>query len=517
MWPLSLIGLSFLMSAIERLKRATLLQVARISWVFGFVTALGGYFWLYGTLVRFSELSVLRSGLLVTLYLAYVAFEFVLFGCLWFLLKKGSLRPSVAAVLAFAAVELVFPNPLPFYYGASLHELLWLTQVVDVGGPILLGSLCALSSGVVFEIWTSLSQGRRPSYQPVLALAFVFFCALGYGALRVQQVDAEMRAARSLSVGVVHSNFGIDEQRDPAAEIARLFSLSRQLEQGAPVDLIIWPESAYKRVIPAEAKNLRRSLRSPLFTPLLFGASTRSVNETREEKREFHHNTAVLLDGEGQVMGKYQKTRLLPFGEYMPGGQLLSPLRHSFSRASEFTPGQSVAPLILGDVRISVMICYEDIFPQLVRFMTNKGAPHLLVNITNDAWFGGGHEPRIHLALSRLRAIEQRRPLVRANNGGQSAVIDAAGRLLSQGQTGTAGVLKASIPLMSGRTLYARWGDWWGVLSLCVCVWNIARHSDLARLVKTAVLSKAAGRPLFVSSRRRARDRTEQEGGESRA
>src|SRR5690606_30055719 len=106
--------------------------------------------------------------------------------------------------------------------------------------------------------------------------AFVFFCALGYGAFRVEQIDAEMRAARSFSVGVVYSNFGIDERRDPSVEITRLFSLSRQLEQSSPVDLIVWPESAYKRVIPADAKNLRRSLRSPLSTPLLFGTSSRS-------------------------------------------------------------------------------------------------------------------------------------------------------------------------------------------------------------------------------------------------
>src|SRR5690606_12935711 len=200
---------------------------------------------------------------------------------------------------------------------------------------------------------------------------------------------------------------------------------------------------------------LRRSLRSPLSTPLLFGTSSRSESETTEGKQESLHNTAILLDEKGQVTGTYAKIRLLPFGEYMPGGKLLAPLRHSFSRANEFTPGQSIAPLLLGDVRISVMICYEDIFPQLARTMTNVGAPHFLVNITNDVWFGDGHEPRIHLALSRLRSIEQRRPLVRANNGGESAVIDAAGRIIEEGRAGTEGVLSASIPLMTGRTVYS--------------------------------------------------------------
>jgi apolipoprotein N-acyltransferase len=119
-----------------------------------------------------------------------------------------------------------------------------------------------------------------------------------------------------------------------------------------------------------------------------------------------------------------------------------------------------VRALPLGPYRIGVLICYEDILPGFARRVVRETRPHLLVNLTNDAWFGDTNEPWIHLALAKLRAVEHRRFLARATNTGVSAVIDPAGRVVTRSGTFTRETLQAEVALLDTTTVYARVGDW---------------------------------------------------------
>lgn len=170
------------------------------------------------------------------------------------------------------------------------------------------------------------------------------------------------------------------------------------------------------------------------------------------------------------VRSTYDKTYLLMFGEYLPFGETFPALYDLSPNSGHFTPGSHVRPLHLGEWRISTPVCYEDVLPGFTRAMVREANPHLLINLTNDSWFGDTQEPWIHLVLAQFRAIEHRRYLVRATNSGISAVIDPVGRIVAQTGTLTRENLRYEVHMMEGETIYARFGDWPGWLSLAVIV-----------------------------------------------
>ncbi len=175
---------------------------------------------------------------------------------------------------------------------------------------------------------------------------------------------------------------------------------------------------------------------------------------------------------------------MLQFGEHLPFGETFPILYQWSPNSGKFTPGTKLDPvyITLGDTthKVAVLICYEDIIPAFTNALVNATDPDLLVNITNDAWFGATTEPWEHLALAQLRAVEHRRFLIRATNSGVSAVVDPVGRLVAhtevrdvqQGNYDTADDLIATVRwLHLGRTLYEVVGDslWW-LLSAAVVV-----------------------------------------------
>jgi apolipoprotein N-acyltransferase len=184
----------------------------------------------------------------------------------------------------------------------------------------------------------------------------------------------------------------------------------------------------------------------------------------------------LLADEHGEVRGSYDKIELMAIGEYMPFASASPWLRSLWPGSKRVEPGRSVEPLSFRGWRISALVCLEDILPGFVRRVVREGAPHLLVNLTNDAWFGDSHEPRIHLALAKLRAVEQRRYLVRATNNGVSAVVDPLGRVVAQSGSFTRETLDAEVAMLEGGTPYQMLGDWPGWLSIPVVLWLAFRQ-----------------------------------------
>jgi apolipoprotein N-acyltransferase len=147
-----------------------------------------------------------------------------------------------------------------------------------------------------------------------------------------------------------------------------------------------------------------------------------------------------------------------------------------------FARGNHLRPLTVDGWRLATPICYEAILPSLVRDMVRNGDPHLLVNLSNDAWFGNTQGPWIHLRLAQLRAIEHRRYVVRATNSGVSAVIDRAGRLVASTGVDTRDNLRAEVLLSNGSTLYGRLGDWPGLLAFVVTLFSLVRPNRVTTL-----------------------------------
>ena len=175
-------------------------------------------------------------------------------------------------------------------------------------------------------------------------------------------------------------------------------------------------------------------------------------------KRPIYFNSAYLLSPQGDVRGKYDKVHLVPYGEYVPLRTLFPFISSLAAGIGDFATGKGFYPLTMGDRKIGVMICYEGILPEAARMYKNAAA-ELLVNITNDAWFGTTSAPYQHLSMSIFRAVETRLYLVRAANTGISAIVDPTGKILAQTEIFKKDEIHGNIKFIALSSFYARYGD----------------------------------------------------------
>jgi apolipoprotein N-acyltransferase len=224
---------------------------------------------------------------------------------------------------------------------------------------------------------------------------------------------------------------------------------------------------------------LRAGVGKRIGVPAIFGAVV--VEDVADERQRIYHNTAVASDKSGAITGRYDKQFLLAFGEYLPFGDTFPILYKWSPNSGHFSPGKSLDGLDLeinGESHeVSVLICYEDILPEFTNDVVRHANPELLVNMTNDAWFGDTAEPWEHLALAQLRAVEHRRYLVRGTNSGVSAVVDPVGRVIARSGTFRPETIAAGIHWLRGRTVYERIGDWpWLLASVLLGVGAFRRR-----------------------------------------
>jgi apolipoprotein N-acyltransferase len=244
------------------------------------------------------------------------------------------------------------------------------------------------------------------------------------------------------------------------------------LEKKKKIDLLVWPESAYAGALPTEFQAAGNLIKGDVRAPLLFG-SIRVKNLATDPK---FYNSALLLDREGKILGTYDKIHLLAFGEYIPLGDTFPFLYSLTPYAGRFWPGENPEALVLNGWRFAPLICYEDILANFTRWIVNETKPNVLVNLTNDAWFGKSHEPTIHLQLARLRSIEHHIPMIRSTNSGISAFIDPVGRVRAHSGVQTVEDVVDDVPkIQAMNTLYSLAGDWPGYFSLALCLFFALR------------------------------------------
>jgi apolipoprotein N-acyltransferase len=423
----------------------------RIGWLAGFVAALGAFWWVIGLLDRFAHLPLPAS---ILLYLLLCAWGAVAWGVAALAARAAAPRGMGAlAVLpaALAAAERFFPQVFPWPIATSQHGFLTLIQVADLGGPYVVSFLVC----VVGVALTESAVGRR---RTALVAGAAFALAVGYGIVRIDGVEARRVAAPKRTVALVQPSQGIDRKHDPhffSANVRQLQEMSVEAERRG-ADLVVWPETSYPYPMPrsgdALARRARR-VRRGFSADLVFGVVT-------EEPAGEHWNSAFLLTADGRVIGPADKRILLAFGEYIPLYGVLPMLRRAFPRSGGFTRGSAPEVLDDGRLRIGIMNCYEDVLPEMsLELASAERPPNLLLNVTNDAWFGDTSEPHLHAALAVYRAVELRRDLARAVNTGVSSFVDATGRVVRASETFRPALLVEDVALLEGRTVYARIGD----------------------------------------------------------
>jgi apolipoprotein N-acyltransferase len=468
LWPFSFIALIPLIALIDLGPPMSGGRSLAVGGVFGFVTHAGGYYWLIGMLEDFSGFPLPVCYLFSAIVCLYQGGQLALFFWLMVRAKARGVPAVWSAVPAYAACELVYPLLFPSYFANSLHNIPVLIQIADFGGPILVTGLITLCNAGLYALGYAAIGRVKPTWAVPATAALALGLTVAYGVGRIEQVQARDRAAPKITIGLVQANMGIFAKRADVAEgHTRHIDQSLTLERDAHPDLVIWPESAIQEAIWLERGADQPWVLGPVRTPVLFGGlAVRTVSVQRRV-----YNTAFITDRQGTIKGSYDKVYLVAFSEYLPFGDTFPILYKWSPNSSRFSKGTSLDPLPLGDYRISTLICYEDIFPAFVRKVVARGNPHLLVNITNDAWFGKTTEPWIHLALAKFRAIEHRRYLARATNSGVSAVIDPVGRVVVHSGVFERANLHVKVSMLTGHTVYEWLGDWFGWVGLFVIVW----------------------------------------------
>jgi apolipoprotein N-acyltransferase len=488
LWPLMWIGL--LPQICVALTSATPKRAFLHGWLTGTVANTVAFAWMDGLLERFGHMPTVEALPIMMLLTAYQGLEFAFFS--WGLVRvcrRTRLPPAVVAPLVMVTVELCMPQVFPFYLAISQAWMPPVIQIADLTGPLGVTALMVAFNGALYDALVRLRSGdRRAAVRPLAIAALAVAADLGYGAVRLHQVDARRAAAPKVKTGLVQANVGILEKWDPH-EFARLLDMHQRLSaalvrQGA--ELIVWAESSYPYPLPRPfahdfPPNDPRRVRRGFEAPLLFGAPTQGAPAFRTPGDRYPYNTAMMMDASGNITASYDKVFLMLFGEYIPFYDSIPWFTQIFPEGSNFNRGSVPAsfPLRVDDrnYRVGPLICYEDILPGFTRRVARL-EPNALVNITNDAWFGRTDEPYQHLALAVFRSIENRLELVRAVSTGVTAHVDAGGRVLAQTEsvdpTRTPGAppvtLLVNVAMLDGGGLYRHVGDLFGFLCLASLV-----------------------------------------------
>src|SRR5262249_8726441 len=243
--------------------------------------------------------------------------------------------------------------------------------------------------------------------------------------------------------------------------------LTRQAGAERP-RLIVWPETASPTILRKDPglQRVLAAMSAEMRVPLLVGSV-----DAREGSPTRFTNTAFLVDERG-IVGRYDKIHLVPFGEYVPLSGVIGFVRGWAEFIAELEPGTRAVVFAGPPAPFGVVICYEGIFPDLFREFVNGGA-RVMVNMTNDGWFGRTSGPAQHLTMYPLRAVEHRIAVVRAANTGASALIAPSGQIVRHLGLCERGVLADRVPLRQGRTLFTRVGDWVAWLSLALAAVSV--------------------------------------------
>lgn len=347
-----------------------------------------------------------------------------------------------------------FPWTMP---GHSQFRLLPLIQIADLTGVYGITALIVLANVVLYRILRALSGAQVP--YPAKSAAILVLALAGTFWYGFHRLNGPSSAVPALKVALIQGNIDQGVKWSPAFQDTTLdiySNLSRQAMEQSKADLVVWPESAAPFFFQDDGppSHRIRDLARELQTSLLFGSP---ALELRDGKPAYL-NSAFLLDREGNLLGRSDKAHLVPFGEYVPLSRLLPFVKKLVHGIGDFVPGTEIKPLKAAGTTLGVLVCYEAIFADLGRRHVNSGS-RILVNITNDAWFGRSSAPYQHLAMAAFRAVETRTPLIRAANTGITSLVDRNGHIRGMTTLFKEAIMVGEVQPGSADSPYLRIGD----------------------------------------------------------
>ena len=463
----------------------------------GLLFYLGSISWVTRTMTTYGRLSVPLSAVILLALAAYLALYVGLF-CYGSSIIAGAAWPVelLAPSALWVALEYLRTYALTGYpwalLGYTQYRSALLLPIASVAGVYGLSFLVILVNIALAQVAV-----RATARLQTVVLAGAVALLLLWSPRLLSPTTAAAGPEQELGVALVQGNIDQAVKWDPAmqaATIDRYRSLSLEAAARAP-GLIVWPETAVPFFLRLEPSLRGRvdDIAAETGSYLLVGSPDVEPGPTGSGGDRYR-NSAFLISPRREILDRYDKIHMVPFGEYVPLKSMLFFVHKLAYGIGDFEGGRTYTTFHLPQGRFGVTICYEAIFPDQVRRYVKEGAD-FLVNITNDAWFGRSAAPAQHLALAALRAAENHRYLIRAANTGISAIVDPKGRILQASDIFVPAVISGRIRLERDETFYTRFGD----LFAWLCVTFVVAVFMARRVWSAARLSSA---PAPISQRR---------------
>ena len=437
---------------------ATPWQALRLGAITGMVHFAGTLYWIPAVMIDYGGLPPPAAWLVHALFVTFLAsFPASFAAGAADLISRFGDRGMLFAPALWVATELGrmhlftgFPWALIGYSQVPFPAVAQLASLVGVLG---VSALVVLVNGAFAY---AVVAGRRARRTPLVATAAVVAAVVGFGTWRLDDRSL-LQAGVPLRVAALQGNVRQDEKWNPLRSDAILETYLRQTRRAvdAGARLVVWPESATPFALDRDARGEAvRAVARETGAHLLVGTT-----EVVRDAGTRYYNAAYLIEpGAGSTSGVYRKQHLVPFGEYVPLRGALFFVSPLIETVADFSAGTEPRTLPVAGDPVGAAICYEIIYPGLVRELVLQGS-RLLTTITNDAWYGRSAAPHQHFQQAAMRAIEQGRFLVRAANTGISGVIDPYGRVLAQSGLFEPAVVVENVRLLGELTIYGRFGD----------------------------------------------------------
>lgn len=455
------------------LRGATVKEALYLGLLAGFVHYVTLLYWLVPTMHMYGELPVVLSVGALLLLAFYLALYVALFSGLVTGFSKHPVSLVFMVPVFWVSLEYLktflfsgFPWGL---LGYSQYRYLHVIQSADIFGVYGVSFfLCAINAALFVAVihargltWQNNPVGRGGGLFGIVLIAVLFASNMGYGRYKILTMDRVASESKHLRVSVVQGNieqFMKWEEDHIESTVERYLQLSGQTETSNP-GLIVWPETAMPFYFGQEQRRTSQLMKAirEMDSWFLIGSPSFEYNQSSGDISFF--NSAYLLDLKARIAGVYDKVHLVPFGEYVPLGDWLPFVGRMVHSVGDFKPGPAGKTLSMNEIGLGVQICYEIIFPHLSAQLVKNGG-NIIINITNDAWFGDTAGPVQHFSMAVFRSVENRRALARSANNGISAFVDPVGRVIQRTNLYETTYISQDLPVITNEyAFYTKHND----------------------------------------------------------
>lgn len=441
--------------------------------IFGLISNYIIFYWVVEVIANYSNIPfiiALLINLLLSAYLALYWGVWAYFGS--YLISKKTVDSLWILPFAWVLLEYIRGNILTGFpwclLGYSQYKFLSISQIASITGIYGISFILILANCTLSVVLFKKLRGCKWKYG-VLAAVIIIFACIVWGKIRIENYkDAKYNE----NVGIVQGNIPqdikwlivlADEHFNKHIDMT-ISSMS------AGAKLIIWPESAITVFLLEDKEKYDQIMKiSKRYNAyLLIGADYRKLSE----KEVKYYNSAFFINPNDNRIQIYSKIHLVPFGEYVPLKKLLWFIDKFVEGVSDFSAGTEYTLFKYKQHKISTQICYEIIFPNISREFVKRGS-ELITTITNDAWFGKTSAPYQHFAMAVMRAIENKRYLVRSANTGISGIVNPVGKIIHQSELFTDYIIIDKVSFLNEKTIYNKYGNWLCILSVLIVMIHI--------------------------------------------